>query len=73
MDLSKSRKYRFFYHYHRYGEKKITVHFKKRCINVDNIICKVPCESKFSKTQPKLVMEGFAKDVKIKKNVAFIQ
>lgn len=43
----------------------MTIHWKKRCIFVDKIVCEVPCESKFNKIQPKLVMRGFASTVKL--------
>ena len=56
---------RFFYHYFR-GQKKMSIHFKDKCEVVDNIICEVPCETKWSVRQPYLVMRGFAKNVIIK-------
>ncbi len=65
------KKYRFFYHYNKQN-KKIIVHYKKQCIIVDNVHCLVPCESKWNKTQPNLVMQGWAKKVKIIYNWAFI-
>ena len=65
--------WRFFYHYFRYGDKKMSVHFRKKCINVDNIECLVPCATKFNKRQPLLVMQGYAKNVKIKGNTAIIE
>lgn len=50
----------------------MSVHFKKSCVVVDNVICNVPCETKWSKSQPNLVMRGFAKEVIIKNNQAII-
>lgn len=64
---------RFFYHYHRHGERQMTIHFNKKCIQVDNVVCEVPCESKFNKTQPKLVMRGFCKAVKVRNGVGIIR
>ena len=50
----------------------MSVHFKKSCTVVDDIICQVPCETKWKKTQPRLVMQGFANSVKIINNKAYI-
>lgn len=65
--------YRFFYHYHRFGQKKLSVHFKGKCMMTDSIECKVPCESKFNKRQPLLVMRGYASKVKRKGNKLIIE
>jgi len=65
------KKYRFFYHYFK-QKKKMSLHFKKQCIIVDNIICKVPCETKWNKIQPYLVMQGYATNVIIENNIAII-
>lgn len=43
----------------------MSVHFKKVCYSVDEIICDVPCNTKHNKTQPHTVMQGFAKNVMI--------
>lgn len=54
--------WRFFYHYYRqYNE--MSVHFRGKCYRVTDIICQVPCETKWNKRQPNLVMRGWAKDV----------
>lgn len=66
------KKYRFFYHYFK-GKKKMSIHFKNKCNIVDNIICEVPCETKWNKRQPYLVMRGFCSDVIIKNNIAIIK
>lgn len=63
---------RFFYHYFRYGKKKMSVHFGGTCYNVDQVVCQVPCETKFNKRQPRLVMQGFATNVHIQNGTAFI-
>lgn len=55
--------YRFFYHFNK-REKRMTVHFKGACTTVDDILVTVPCETKWSKTQPYLVMRGFARQIK---------
>lgn len=43
----------------------MTIHFRKQCIIVDEVICNVKCESKRNKKQPKLVMQGFANKINI--------
>lgn len=65
------KKYRFFYHY-RKSVDGMTIHFKKQCIPVKDIICEVPCETKWKKDQPHLIMQGFCKNVIIKNNKAII-
>jgi hypothetical protein len=62
---------RFFYHYYR-QKKMMSVHYNGVCSQVDNIVCNVPCETKFRKRQPFLVMQGWATEVKIKDGVAII-
>lgn len=64
-------KYRFFYHYFR-NKKCMSVHFRNSCIPVKNIVCNVPCETKYNKRQPFLVIRGFCSNIKIEKNVAHI-
>jgi hypothetical protein len=66
------KQYRFFYHYFRHGERKMSVHFKGVCYNVDDIVCEVPCETKWNKRQPNLVMQGYAADVSILNNKGFL-
>ena len=65
------KKYRFFYHFYK-QKGKMSVHFKKSCTTVDNVECNVPCETKWNKGQPMLVMRGFAKHIEIKNNKAVI-
>ena len=50
----------------------MSVHFKNSCTIVEAVVCNVPCETKRNKTQPRLVMRGFAKEIKIIKNIAYI-
>lgn len=68
----KIRKYRFFYHFNKIN-RKMTVHFKKQCHIVKDVVCNVPCETKWNASQPRLVMRGFAKEVTIKDHIAFIK
>jgi hypothetical protein len=56
---------RFFFHFNKpasqkAGTPKMTVHYGKTCFIVDKIICNVPTESKINKTQPRIVIQGFA-------------
>ena len=66
-----NKKYRFFYHYFK-QKGKMSVHFRNSCCVVDNVICNVPCETKWNKTQPRLIMRGFASNIEFKNNVAII-
>jgi len=65
-------KYRFFYHFFK-QKGKMSVHFRNSCTIVNDVICEVPCETKWNKTQPKLVMRGFATKVEIIDNKAYIR
>ena len=67
----KKGQYRFFYHY-RKQTKGMTVHFKGQCIPCKDVICEVPAETKWNKTQPNLVLRGYCKEVIIKNNKAYI-
>ena len=74
MELKKKKgQYRFFYHYYK-QYKKMSFHFKnEKCIVVDNVICNVPCETKWNiKSQPNLVMRGWAKGYTVKDNIVTI-
>lgn len=58
------KKYRFFYHYYKqYNE--MSVHFRGTCYRSKNVVCNVPTETKWNKTQPNLVMRGFASEITI--------
>lgn len=67
-----NKKYRFFYHYYK-QKNKMSIHFRNSCNVVDDIICEVPCETKWKNSQPRLVMQGFCKEVIIIENKAYIQ
>lgn len=58
------KQYRFFYHYFK-QKHKMSVHFRGTCLIVDSIICERPCETKWRKRQPKLVMQGYASEVQL--------
>lgn len=65
------KQYRFFYHFFK-GKKKMSVHWKNACYVVKDIECKVPCETKWRKTQPYLVMQGFCSNLQITNDKAVI-
>ena len=52
------KKYRFFYHYNK-ANNGMTVHFRGVCYPCKHVRCNVPSETKWNKTQPRLVMQGF--------------
>lgn len=56
------KKYSFFYHYYK-QKKMMSVHFRGTCHVTPNVVCEVPCETKWSKRQPNLVMKGKAKEI----------
>ena len=69
--------YSFFFHYNKPASKaankpQISLHYKKTCYILDNIICKVPTQGKIRKQQPFFVMSGKYKEIIIKDNIAYI-
>jgi hypothetical protein len=66
------KKYRFFYHFYK-QKGKMSIHFKNTCCVVDGVICNVPCETKWKSRQPKLVMQGFALNVRFENNIGIIE
>jgi len=66
------KKYRFFFHYYK-RYKCLSIHFKGKCYRANDVICEVPINSKWNKTQPNLVMQGFAKKIIIEKDVCTIK
>jgi len=62
---------RYYYHYNK-KNNKMTVHYKGKCIIVQNISCACSSETKWNKTQPYLVMRGFCNEVVVKKDTAYI-
>lgn len=57
------KKYRFFLHYNK-PHNAVTVHFRGKCLIAKDVACHVPTFSKFNKSQPRFVMQGFANLVK---------
>lgn len=56
------KKYVFFYHYFK-QKKMMSVHFRGSCYVTPNVVCMVPCETKWNKRQPNLVMKGKANQI----------
>jgi hypothetical protein len=50
----------------------MSIHFRNKCSIVDNVVCLTACETKWRKTQPRLVMQGFCKEVKIENGIGII-
>ncbi len=68
---------RFFYHYSKpatlqHGAPRLSVHFLDRCHIVRAIKCLVPGESKVNKRQPRVVMQGWAREVELAGEAAII-
>ena len=43
----------------------MSIHFRDQCMRAQDVVCNVPIESKWNKTQPNLVMRGYAEKVEI--------
>ena len=69
--MTKAKKYRFFYHYFKQN-RCMSVHFKKQCTQCQNIVCFAPTESKWNKTQPQLIIQGFASSIELKDDTMYI-
>ena len=50
----------------------MTIHWKKECLQAKEIKCSVPVETKWNKIQPRLVIQGFASEVIIENDIAYI-
>ena len=51
----------------------MSVHYRGKCMIADDVICEVPIETKWNKTQPNLVLRGFAESLEIIDNVCYIK
>lgn len=51
----------------------MSIHFKGVCYRADNVICDVPIETKWNKSQPNLVMRGFATSISIENKICYIK
>lgn len=61
---------RFYFHYNKpasqqAGKPILSVHFKDVCYLTESVDCRVPCQTKINKRQPRCVMAGYATDVTI--------
>jgi hypothetical protein len=65
------KKYRFFFHY-RHQTKSMSIHYRGKCVPVKEVICNAPCETKWNKTQPVLVMQGYSSNVEFIDNKVII-
>jgi hypothetical protein len=50
----------------------MSVHYKKQCIQCQNIVCYADTETKWNKTQPQLTIQGFASRIEIKEDTIYI-
>lgn len=66
------KKYRFFYHYYK-QYKCMSVHFRNTCYKVQNVVCEVPTETKWNKTQPNLIVRGWCNEIEVKDNLIIIK
>lgn len=51
----------------------MSVHFRGKCYTTQEVICEVPCETKWNNRQPMLVMQGFAETLHIGNGVIYIK
>jgi len=78
MPLKTPGKFKFFFHFNKpktlqLGEVIWSVHFKGKCHFVKHIVFhKLNGCSKSKKRQPRAVIEGYANDIKIKNDMAYI-
>lgn len=56
--------YRFFYHYNK-QTGGMTVHYKGKCHPTRFVACMTNSVTKYNKTQPRLVMQGYASHIDI--------
>jgi hypothetical protein len=70
--MSASTRRRFFFHYNKHTGF-MTVHYRGVCIPVKDVKCLVPVETKYNKTQPRLVLRGWAEAVTVHEQLAVIQ
>jgi hypothetical protein len=66
------KQYRVFFHY-RKSTNGMTVHFRGKCIPTKNVECKVPVETKYIETQPRLVLRGYCNQIVEQENKIIIQ
>lgn len=69
--------YSFFYHYNKPASKAagrniLSIHYRKQCHLVHDIVCNVPTKTKTRKTQPRCVMAGKGV-LTVKNNIGYIK
>ena len=64
--------YRFFFHYRR-STGGMTVHFKGKCYPCKNGNCDRACNTKYSETQPKLVLQEWCETIIVKEDTIQIK
>jgi len=67
----------FWFHYNKQMSKKhnktiLTLHYKKTCHYIENIIINVPTWGHFKKDQPRFVIKGNANNIEIIDGIAKI-
>ncbi len=66
-------KWRFFYHW-RKCDDRMSIHFRGACMPCDDVKTDgVKTETKRNKRQPRLVIQGFAKNVRIVNGIGIIE
>lgn len=51
----------------------MSIHFRGACVRVKDVVCNVPCETKWNATQPTLILRGWAAEVVIENEIAVIK
>jgi len=69
--------YVFWFHYNKPAsaaaqKPQITIHFKNKCLIVDNLSVKVPTHGHIRNEQPYFVIRGKCTDINIVNNIAYI-
>lgn len=77
MSATPAKPRRFTYHFNkpasaRLGRPVMSVHWQGRCHIVDGIVCSAVCESHVNRRQPRVVMRGWARGVRLTRGVALI-
>jgi hypothetical protein len=67
-----TKKYRFFYHYFK-QKNCMSVHFRGQCHQCKDVVCDASTETKWNKTQPKLVIRGFASEIENINGIIYIK
>lgn len=72
------KEYVFWFHYNkpesvRTGTPKVTIHHKKSCHIVDNVVIETNIKGSLRKEQPRFVMKGKCRSFEIINNIAYIK